>query len=177
MKIEVVSKNFRVYDNFTEVITKKLERLDKYFDKSVKAKVFCTKEKGTFVLELTIFANSIMRSEARNTVDMYANIEPAVGRLVRQLNKYKSRLDTKFLKDFNKEKEFLIGAEKPEKKAKVVKRKKYHVCPMTLENAMMELDLIGHDFFVYQDADTGCVSVLYKRKDGNLGIIETETDD
>lgn len=174
MKVEIVAKNFKIYDKLEEIVTKKLERLDKYFDKNVKAKVLVKQERETYILEFTIYSNPVIRAEVSNTEDMYANIDIALAKIIRQLNKHKSKLDDKRMKDFNKEMEFLVNPLAQEKTPKIVKHKTYTLSPLTLEQATVKLDLVGHDFYLFQNADTGEVNVLYKRKDGDLGVIEAK---
>ena len=172
MKIEITAKNYTVNDRMRDVIAKKLGKLEKYFDAGIKAKVFLKQEKDTYTLELTIYAGKVMRSEVRSG-DMYTNVDDAVHKIVRQITKHKTKLDDKFMKDFNKEKEFLLKPAPEDRKSKVVKKKTYELTPMSVEDAMVQLDLIGHDFYVFLNSATNRVNVIYRRGDGDVGEIET----
>lgn len=178
MRIEILAKNYDVSQKFEDILTKKLTRLDKFFEDDVKAKVFCKKERNTFILEITVSAvPNTMRAEARNTEDMYQNIDGAIAKLIRQIHRHKDRMGDKIISDFAKEKELLkYIADDNEKPATVVKKKTFDLVPMSIEDAIIKLDMIDHNFFVFLSKDTGRVNVLYKRLDGDYGVIETIVD-
>ena len=177
MKIEIAAKGYQVSDKFEDIVTKKLSRLDKYFDEDCKAKVWCKKEHNTYILEITIMAKpNILRAEARNVEDMYTNIEGAIAKIIRQIHRHKDRMGDKAINDFAKEKELLkyVPAD-AEKAHTVVKKKTFNLSPMSLEDAIANLEMIDHNFFVFLNNKTGLVNILYTRIDGDYGVIETIT--
>lgn len=175
MKIEILAKNYDVGQKFEDIVTKKLTRLDKYFDDDVKAKIWCKKEKNTFILEITVQAPpNTLRAESRNVEDMYQNIDSAIAKLIRQIHRHKDRMGDKIINDFAKEKEFLkFLPESEETPATIVKKKSFRLSPMSVADAIAKLEMIDHNFFVYLDDQTGHVNILYKRIDGDYGVIET----
>ena len=126
------------------------------------------------IVEVTIPTSKfILRSEEEND-DLYAAIDLVTDKLERQIRKNKTRLNRNVkenVKEFNFDYEIL---EDEESKEKVVKRKNIEMKPMDEEEAILEMELLGHSFFVYKDMDTDKVCVLYKRKDGDYGLIETK---
>ena len=158
--------------NYTE---DKLGRLEKYFkEDSITANVITKVRGNSQIVEVTIPTSKfILRSEEEND-DLYAAIDLVTDKLERQIRKNKTRLNRNIkdnVKDFNFD--FDIKEEE-EAKEKVVKRKKIDTKPMDEEEAILEMELLGHNFFVYKDMDTNNTCVLYKRKDGDYGLIETK---
>ena len=153
----------------------KLGRLEKYFkDDDITANVLARVRGNNQIVEVTIPTSKfILRSEEEND-DLYAAIDLVTDKLERQIRKNKTRLNRNVkenVKEFNFDYEIL---EDEESKEKVVKRKNIEMKPMDEEEAILEMELLGHSFFVYKDMDTDKVCVLYKRKDGDYGLIETK---
>ncbi len=159
--------------NYTE---DKLKRLEKYFkDDDITANVLTKVRGNSQIIEVTIPTSKfILRSEEENE-DLYAAIDLVADKLERQIRKNKTRLNKNIkenIKEFNLDYE--IEEIKDEEEEKIVKRKKIEMKPMDEEEAILEMELLGHSFFVYKDMDTNDICVLYKRKDGNYGLIETK---
>lgn len=174
MKISYVGKNITIRDNFKELVHKKIERLDKYFDEDVEAKATFSTVGNFKTVEVTIWLKSgtIIRSEETSD-DMLSSVDMAVESLDNQLRKYKTKLKSRKQESIRydeviEDEETIAEDKKPE----VVKVKKIGLKPMFLEDAILQMELLGHDFFVYQDAEVNEVSVVYKRNDGNYGLIE-----
>ena len=171
MKVEIICKNYRLDENFKSLIEKKIDRLDKYFDNDATAKVKLGKQGGSFTTDVAInWKGKVIRSVSEK-LRMEDNIDIIIPKLERQIIKYKSKFTDK-----NK-----TGAmpliEEPEEnteKPSVVKVKKFAISVTTVENAIEEMSMLGHDFYVFLNGDTNKVNVLYKRTDGNLGVIEPE---
>ena len=128
-------------------------------------------------VEITIPLKSfILRSEEEQN-DFYAAVDKTIDKLERQIRKNKTRLMSKKIKqsmDFNFENFTSNEEEKNESKRKIVKRKKIEVKPMNEEEAILQMELLGHEFYMYKDSDTNEPAVVYKRKDSNYGLIESE---
>ena len=176
MKYNIRGDKMVVTDAIKNYVEEKLGRLDKYFSEDEITANVLTKVRGkSQIIEVTIPTSKfILRSEEEHD-DLYAAIDLVSDKLERQIRKNKTRLkkqniDNKVL-EFNFDYESAVEEESSEK---IVKRKKLTMKPMDEEEAMLEMDLLGHEFFVYKDMDTNQVCVLYKRKDGNYGLIETK---
>ena len=157
-----------------EYIESKLSRLDKYLNESnLKATVLTRKEGRNQKIEVTIPANDfILRNEAINE-DLYAAIDNVVDKLERQIRKNKDKINSKknkkVIRDFEIDLEDEFNDEE-----KIVKRKNLELKPIDEEEAIIEMEMLGHSFFVYRDVDTSNICILYKRKNGDYGIIETK---
>ena len=165
-----------VTDAIKDYVETKLGKLDKYFKESdMTANVLAKIRGNRQIIEVTIPTSKfILRSEEEHE-DLYAAIDLVVDKLERQIRKNKTRLKKQntdnTVKEFSFDYEDLEVIEPEEK---IVKRKTIEMKPMDEEEAMLEMDLLGHEFFVYKDMDTNKICVLYKRKDGNYGLIETK---
>lgn len=175
MKIKYVGKNINLKDNFKELVDKKLGKLDKYFSQDVEATATFSVHGNFKTAEITVWLRSgtIIRAEETSD-DMLASVDLIVESLDRQLRKYKTKLQSKKANESIRFEEVLESEEtlKDEDKPSVVKVKKVVMRPMFLEDAIMQMELLGHDFFLYLDAETDLISVVYKRKDGDFGVIE-----
>lgn len=174
MRIDFQTKNYTVKEGLKDIITKKLERLDKYFDDEVKIKVMMKEAKKIETLELTVFLDkTVLRAELSGDpeITMYNLIDLVLPKLEKQIIKQHKIIASKSKKFRHKE---IVENMKAEETAarSVVRKKVYELTPMTESEALEELELVGHSFFVYLSRETDKVSVLYKRNDGDYGIIE-----
>lgn len=173
MKYIIRGEKVEVTEAMKKYITEKIGKLDKYFQnpEEIKANVLIRIRGIEQIVEVTIpIKKIVLRCEERNE-DLYKAIDLASDKLERQLRKNKTKM-MKQKKDVIKELRF-EEMESIEEKEEVVKRKRIEMKPMNEEEATMQMDLVDHDFFVYKDIETKCVNVIYKRKDGTFGIIET----
>ena len=174
MRIEFLCKNYNASDKLKDIITKKVDKLDKFFEDDTKAKIVLKKSKDIETLEITIaVSGGIARAEVSGG-NMYENIDLAIPKIERQIIRHHSKIKSKKFKikdiDFAQP-EVEAVAKEPEKK--VVRSKTYSLVPMTVEDAIEEMELVGHDFYVFLNKETGNVNVLYARHDGDYGLIET----
>ena len=175
MKVTVIAKNIELTQALKEIVQKKISKLEKYFEVEVEAKATLSVQKSRQIIEVTIpFNGAILRGE-ESTEDMYKSIDLVEDKLERQIRKQKTRLSRrnngslKFVA-INDGRLDSIG----EDEGSLVKVKKFGVKPMNSEEAILQMDLLGHNFFVYQDAESSKFNVVYKRKDGNYGLLEPE---
>ena len=156
-----------------EYIESKLERLEKYLTSdNLEATVLTKKEGRSQKIEVTIPTdNFTLRNEATND-DLYAAIDNVVDKLERQIRKNKDKINKKNNKRVISDFELMLEDEF-EKDEVIVKRKQIELKPIDEEEAIIEMEMLGHSFFVYKDVETDKICVLYKRKNGNYGIIET----
>lgn len=175
MKYNIRGDRMVITNAIKDYTESKLGRLEKYFkDDDITANVLARVRGNNQIVEVTIPTSKfILRNEEEND-DLYAAIDLVTDKLERQIRKNKTRLNRNVkenVKEFNFDYEIL---EDEESKEKVVKRKNIEMKPMDEEEAILEMELLGHSFFVYKDMDTDKVCVLYKRKDGDYGLIETK---
>ena len=164
-----------VTDAIKDYITEKLGRLDKYFKNDELNVNVLIKVKGfNQTIEVTIPTPNFTIRNEESAEDLYAAIDLVTDKIERQIRKNKTRLNRntkESVKEFNFDYEV---KEEEASKEKIVKRKNIETKPMDEEEAILEMELLGHSFFVYKDMDTNNTCVLYKRKDGDYGLIETK---
>ncbi|QGU94156.1 ribosome-associated translation inhibitor RaiA [Clostridium bovifaecis] len=177
MNITVSGKNIAITDGLREAVERKLSKLEKYFSPSVEVDATLSVQKNRQIVEVTIpFNGVILRAEEVNE-DMYAAIDIVLEKLERQIKKQKTKLEKRKYGDalkFQFIPEYIPVDDEDDIESKIVRTKKFAVKPMSEEEAVLQMELLGHNFFVYKSADTNEVNVLYKRKDGQYGLIEPE---
>ena len=176
MKFNIRGKKVEVTEPIRKYVENKLGKLDKYFEKSdeLTANVLIRIRGNEQIVEVTIPAPKVILRAEESHNDLYAAIDLVTDKLERQIRKNKTRLHNKHSKvDFM---DFVVELEiEPtvETKETIVKRKHVEMKPMDEEEAILQMELLGHEFFVFKEVSSGNTCVLYKRKDGNYGIIET----
>jgi len=174
MKLNFVGKNMEVADALKDVTDKKFGKLEKYFQEDIEGDIVFSTEKNRKIIEVTInLPGTILRAE-ESSDDMYAAIDKAVDVLERQVRKYKTKLQRRYNNGATIRFENVAPLEDENEKPKVVKTKRFDMKPMNVEEAILQMELLRHNFFVFMDADSDVINVLYKRKDGNYGLIEPE---
>ncbi len=175
MKFIISAKNFEVTDALKERVNKKLGKLDKFFSPQTEAHVTMGVQKNRHTLEVTIVANGVtLRAEVTGD-DMYACIDRSEDILEGQIRKNKTRLEKKFHTGAFKPEYFSTDITvEEEKEFNIVRSKKFAVKPMPVEEAILQMNLLGHEFFMFSNAETNQVNVVYKRKNGGYGLIEPE---
>ena len=172
MKIEIVEKNYDVGTRLQGLIEKKVGKLDKYFGKGANCKVVCKKEGNMFKLEVNISSkNSFFRSEVIGE-NMYNNLDIALPKLEKQIIKFKEKKQDLKLSDVVSNLLYLDEFKEDEVNSKISKRKSFNLDPITEDDAIFMLEAIDHDFYVFLNAETGKVNILYRRKNGEYGLIE-----
>ena len=172
MRISITGKNIEVSDYLRELAIKKMAKLERYFPADTVAQVTMAVEKNRHIVEVTIpYSGGIIRGE-EVTGDMYASIDNVIAKLERQIIRYRTKLEKNLKAEaFDEEPmEFEDEDEGP----KIVKVKRFSIKPMSVDEAVLQMELLGHSFFVFTNSETEDMNVLYKRKDGNLGLIEPE---
>lgn len=179
MRYNIKGKNFEIGDRTKEKIASKLDRLKKLFPEETTATVTITSEKLESIVEVTIpMSKRLLRAETSDA-DMMAAVDKAVDIMDGQIVKYKKRMRTKVRKNgkFKEEFESIIVEEahnEDEDEIKFVRNKQFELRPMDAEEAVMQMELLGHAFFVYRNDENDKINVVYKRKNGTYGIIEPE---
>lgn len=174
MKVKVIGKNIEVTNALKEVIEKKLTKFEKYFDPSVMATAKLSVVKNNHIIEITIPFNGVILRGEESTEDMYTSLDKVCDKLDRQMRKQKTKLEKKYHGDSVRFKDIPSYEDDEQEESKIVKVKKFDVKPMSQEEAILQMELLGHSFFVFKNADNLEVNVVYKRKDGNYGLIVSE---
>lgn len=173
MKIEIVGRNYEVGERLKEVTSQKLGKLDKYFETQAEVKASFKKESTTMTLEVMLdYAGRLVRATASGD-NFYDLLDIVLPKLEGQIRKYRTRFD-KHQKNMAYKDAAMFAADNLAKDAKVVKEKKFTLTPMTVDEAAAELELLGHSFYVFLEAKTNTVQVIYRRNDGDLGLIEPQ---
>ncbi len=175
MKFNIHGKKLDVTESIKNYIEEKIGRLDKYFENpnNITATVLIKLRGNEQVVEATINANKFVLRAEESHKDLYASIDKVSDKIERQIRKNKTRMSKKVNKDFVKD--FVLDFEvskEEENNNKVVKRKVIENKPMSEEEAILQMELIGHEFFAFKNVDTGDVNIVYKRKDGDYGLME-----
>lgn len=177
MLVRFSGKNIQVTDALKNIVEKKMSRLDRYFEPNVPANVTLSVQKSNQIIEITIPFNGIILRGEETNLDMYVAIDLVVDKIERQIRKQKTKLAKRKINldsvRFNSIPDY-EWKENERKDPKIVKTKKFAIKPMSAEEAILQMELLGHSFFVYQDAETSDVNVVYRRNDGNYGLIESE---
>lgn len=171
MKFKHMGKNYKVTDNLKEVAEKKLDKLEKYFKEDVECRVTYSQEKNFRKVEVTILITGAVLRAEESTDDIYTSIDRAVNALESQIRKHKTKLQKRYNDGQTIRFENIPEVEEVET-PKVVKVKTFGVKPMSVDEAVLQMELVGHNFYVFLDADTDLVKVVYKRKDNNYGLLE-----
>lgn len=172
MAILVRGKNIEITPALREYVEKNATKLDRYFDQDMNVQTMLSVENDTHKVEVTCFVESVVLRAVESDRDMYAAIDVVFDKIVRQIHKHKTRLAKKLKKE--RFMENLDIPVVPEEEFEVIRRKSFAVRPMDVEEAILQMNLIGHDFFVFFNAETESINVVYRRKNGKYGLIQPE---
>ncbi|HEX2953413.1 MAG TPA: ribosome-associated translation inhibitor RaiA [Bacillota bacterium] len=177
MQISVMGRNLEVTDALRQYAEKKVAKVGKFFEQGpMEAQVTFGVERGKHIVDVTITVDGLLLRGEEKTGDMYASIDGAIEKIERQIQKHKTKINRK-LREGNRVVMTSVPApvQEPEiEEHKIVKTKRFAIKPMSVEEAALQMELLGHDFYVFSNAETDEVNVVYRRKDGNFGLIEPE---
>ena len=174
MKITIYGKQMTVRDSLKELIQKKLSKFDKFFGESTEAFVTCKTRKGVKIIEITVnYGGTTFRCEEESETFITA-LDRATEGLERQIRKNKTRLEKKMRGGAFAITELYDNDEYEEEAEFEIRVKSFPFKPMTTEEAILQMNLIGHEFFAFTDQESGKVGVVYKRRDGGYGLIIQE---
>ena len=177
MKLNIRGDKMTVTPAMKSYITEKLAKMDKYFEnpEEISTNVLVKVKGLEQIIEVTALTKRFTLRAEESNEDFYAAVDLVINKLERQIKKNKDRLNRKYKNvepiEFNFSYTPDEEADEEENTSEIVKRKNISMKPMDEEEAMLQIELLNHDFFVFKNIDEECVSVLYKRKDGNYGII------
>ena len=174
MKFIIIGKNIDVTPGLREAVESKLGKLGRYFTPNTEIHVTLSVQKGHQKIEVTIpVKGGLVRSEQESS-DMYVSIDLVEEVIERQLRKYKNKLVDKQQAAANFQKAYLDKDYEEDEELKIIRTKKFGIKPMYPEDACVQMELLGHNFFVFYNAETDQVNVVYKRKGNTYGLIEPE---
>lgn len=178
MNITYTARKVTLKDAFKERVEKKLKKLDRFFSDNPTAVVIVSLEKERQTVEITIQSHGMTFRAEKTTPDMFDSLEAVVDLLVKQIIKNKTKLskrlhDNSFMKDMED-----YNAEELEdtQEYKIVRNKKFYIKPMDEEEAILQMNILGHSFFMFRNVHTEEINVVYRRKDGNYGLLEPDGD-
>ena len=174
MQVNIKSKDLNPSQQLRNKIEAKMSKLDKYFSKETVANVMLSEVKtGLAKLEATIVAGGLTFRAEESNADLYYCLDQVVDKLSKQMSRFKSRLVKK-----HKDQNDIVLAEIPDveeaENKGIVRTKRFTLTPMTSEEAILQMEMLEHSFFVFSDPDTGKANIVYKRNDGGYGLLITE---
>ena len=173
MRIIITGKNLEITDSLRNAVEERLAKLDRFFAKDTDVYVTLSMEKERRKIEVTIpVKGNIIRSEQESN-DMYVSIDLVEEVIERQLKKYKNKIIDRKQSGSGFRQEF-IEKEYEDEEVNILRVKRFEAKPMYPEDACVQMELLGHDFFAFMNAETELISVVYKRKDGAYGMLEPE---
>ena len=175
MKFQFSEKKVKLPGNVHAYAEKKVMKLSRFFEEDAEALVTFSVEKNRNKVELTVHGAGTWFRASESTSDMFASIDAAVGTIEGQIRKNKTRLARRLRQDaFSRSvEETSFVAEEPEEKLEIVKQKSFYFKPMTREEAVLQMNLLGHTFFAFRDEDNDrAFAVVYRRNDGGYGLME-----
>lgn len=177
MKFIERGKNIELTEALKDYAEEKIGKIERYFedDTVIEAQISLDVEKERHIVEVTVFVDGLILRGEEETGDMYASIDGVIEKLERQIRKYKTKIQRRLKerkRDFKKKVIEERNSTDDENEPKIVRTKRFAIKPMPVEEAVMQMDLLHHDFYVFSNAKTEEVNVVYKRNDGNYGLIE-----
>ncbi len=180
MRLTIKGKGMEVSDYLRQTVEKKARKLERYFRDDTEVTVTLSIERSRHICEVMVPFTGIMLRTEETSGDMYNSIDAALKKLERMIRRHRTKLEKRLHeKAYDSEPvyyEDADGAVADEDERKLVRRKKFPVKPMSIDEAELQMELLGHDFYVFVNEETSEVNVLYKRKDGNHGLIEPDRE-
>jgi putative sigma-54 modulation protein len=184
MHLELRGKNIDLTPAISDYVTRKLGKLDRYFGE-IEAQVALSVEKGRHIVEVTIPIDGLLLRGEESSASLYASVDLVLDKLERQIHKYKTRVNRRMRRDDSATPPQAArgietvpggagvgaGRDESDEEFQVVRLKRFPFKPMTVDEAILQMNLLGHDFFVFVDADDEQVGVVYRRRDGSYGLI------
>ena len=173
MQVTINGKNMEVSEYLRDLTDKKVSKLDRYFPGDTEVQVTLSVEKNRHIVEVTIpYAGGIIRGE-EVTGDMYASIDNVIAKLEKQIIRHRTKLE-KTLRYEDAPEDEADYYDDEDEGPQIVRVKRFSIKPMSVEEAALQMELLGHSFFVFTNDETNDMNVIYRRKDGNYGLIEPE---
>lgn len=179
MRTIVKGKGIDVSQYLKENAEKRAAKMDRYFREETELLITLSIQKGRHIAEVMVpLEGGVMLRAEEVSGDMYASVDAALKKIEQQIRRHRKKLEKRLHESAYKEAPLFLEQEEPQEKeeAQIVRRKSFPIQMMSEQEAILQMQLLGHSFFVFLSADTGDVNVLYQRKDGNFGLLEPEYD-
>ena len=171
MKITITGKNMTVGEYLYGRIEKKISKMERYFQDEVDVQVRLSQERGARnIVEITLVVGGVILRAEETSNDMYMSVDKAIARLEGQIRRHRTKLEKRLHEEMVIEAVEEVAWEEPAEE--VVRVKRFEVKPMSVEDAIAQMDMLGHSFFLFVNSDTGITSVIYRRNDGKIGMLE-----
>jgi len=178
MKITITGRKVNLRDSFKEKVEKKLSKFERFFGEDADANVTVTLEKNRQTVEITVRSRGYIYRAEQTSLEMEEALDKAVERLSGQIRKNKTRLDKRLKADPAASIYAPLEENEPEvaeeTEFQIVRSKKFAIKPMDIDEAILQMNMLGHEFFMFRNIDTNEINVVYKRVDGNYGLLEPE---
>ena len=175
MKLNIMAKKIQVGSGFTDTAQKKLnQKLDKFFEDEAEAKISLAEQRGQIVLELTVKAGSMIYRAEQSAADKNDALDTAIDKIIRKIRRNKTKLG-KRIKEAALAENFADVVEE-QTEYNVIRHKTFRLHPMSVEEAILQMNMLGHSFFLFTNGETGATSVVYRREDGDYAVLEPSAD-
>ena len=175
-KINIMAKKIQIGPSFTEHAEKRLsQRLDKFFEDDAEAKITLNELRGQVVCELTVRAGNMIYRAEQSAVDKNDALEAAIDKIIRKIRRNKTKLG-KRIKESALSPDAFTDTVEEQTEYNVIRRKAFRVQPMSIEEAILQMNMLGHSFFVFQNAENGSVNIVYRRVDGDYALLEPSVE-
>lgn len=175
MKLNIMAKKLQINAGFTEAAEKKLtQKLSKFFEDEAEAKITLSEQRDQIALELTVRAGSMIYRAEHTATDKNDALDAAIDKIIRKIRKNKTRLGKRIREGALAEPFADVVEEQSD--YQVIRRKTFRLHPMNVEEAILQMNLLGHSFFLFLNGETGNMNVVYCRDDGNYAVLEPTTD-
>ena len=177
MRISITSRNMEVSDNLRNLIEKKIRKLERYFKEDTKIVIGLNVERNRHIMEVTVYFDGIVIRAEDHSGDMYTTLDKVLHKLERRIRKYRTKLERKLHGEAFTLEAPLFGAIDDLEvfaEPRVVRTKNFAVKPMSVDEAIMQMELLGHTFFVFRNGESLEVNVVYRRNNGDFGLIEPD---
>lgn len=169
----VRGKNLEITPALKDYVLKHEKKVTKYFENEVNVQALLSVEKDRKIAEITLKVDGVVFRGVEANEDMYAAIDLVYDKMIRQIHKYKTKIARR-MKGGSFHDAMVEGPAVPEEDFEIARVKKFAARPMDVEEAILQMNLVGHDFFVFLNSETEAINVVYKRKHGKYGLIEPE---
>jgi len=176
MRINIVNKNSVLSDSLEGRLEKKIAKLEKFFEENQECTVRLSQERGNRnIVEITIHLDGTVLRAEEASADMYVSLDKAVDKLIRQIRRHRTKLEKRLRDDaFLPEADEAAPEEPVEEPGHLVRVKRFTMKPMTVADAIAQMELLGHSFYLFINEETNASCVVYRRNDGNIGLLEPE---
>ncbi|HEX2985854.1 MAG TPA: ribosome-associated translation inhibitor RaiA [Caproiciproducens sp.] len=179
MKITITGRKVNLRENFKELAKKKLSRFDRIFDEDADASVVVTVERNRQTVEITVKSGGMIYRAESTDIEMNDALDQVISALGRQIRKNKSKLDKAIhstaLDQYVEQYLHSTEEDNPDE-YKIVRTKHFFVKPLSVDEAILQMNMLGHQFFMFRNESNGEINVVYRRKDGNYGLLEPDVE-